>query len=110
MRKRGEGEGGEREKKNKEERGRRVRGERRKSEKRKRIIERGDIFNAVHIKKILIYKFYWDTILYICKCNALHTCTCRVLASKCSKGVGIHTLLMKYLNKQDYEAFSRFYK
>ena len=30
-----------------------------------------------------------------------------VLASKCSKGVDIHTLVMKYL---DYEALSSFYK
>ena len=35
---------------------------------------------------------------------SIHT-QCRVLDSKCSKGVGIHTSVMKYL---DYEAFSSF--
>ena len=47
---------------------------------------------------------------FVVSIDVMLECKCRVLASKFSKGVGIHTLVMKYLNKQYYEAFSSFYK
>ena len=55
------------------------------------------IHNCVLVQ---IYTSYTELVMYC----SIHT-HCRVLDSKCSKGVGIHTSVMKYL---DYEAFSSF--